>query len=63
MIKIGAKAIRHARSIILQVAEVALTRDLWTGRSMDHITGRYGKGERKTIMARGASVTCGIKEA
>ena len=29
MIKIGAKAIRHARSIILQLAEVAVPRDLW----------------------------------
>jgi len=30
MIKIGAKAVRHARSIILQLAEVAVPRDLWT---------------------------------
>jgi hypothetical protein len=29
MIKIGAKAVRHARSIILQLAEVAVTGDLW----------------------------------
>jgi hypothetical protein len=29
MIKIGAKAIRHARSIILQLAEVAVPRELW----------------------------------
>jgi hypothetical protein len=29
MIKIGAKAIRHARSIIFQLAEVAVPRDLW----------------------------------
>jgi hypothetical protein len=29
MIKIGAKAIRHARSIILQMAEVAVPHDLW----------------------------------
>ncbi len=29
MIKIGAKAVRHARSIILQLAEVAVPRDLW----------------------------------
>ena len=29
MIKIGAKAIRHARSITLQLAEVAVPRDLW----------------------------------
>jgi|TARA_B100000315_G_scaffold204764_1_gene198300 hypothetical protein len=29
MIKIGAKAVRHARSIILQLAEVAVSRDLW----------------------------------
>ncbi len=29
LIKIGAKAIRHARSIILQLAEVAVARDLW----------------------------------
>ncbi|MCP4184966.1 MAG: hypothetical protein GY761_16895 [Hyphomicrobiales bacterium] len=30
MIKIGAKAIRHARSIILQLAEVAVPRELWS---------------------------------
>ncbi|MCP4071371.1 MAG: IS1380 family transposase, partial [Hyphomicrobiales bacterium] len=30
MIKIGAKAIRHARSIILQLAEVAIPRELWS---------------------------------
>lgn len=30
IIKIGAKAVRHARSIILQLAEVAIPRDLWT---------------------------------
>ncbi len=29
MIKVGAKAIRHARSITLQLAEVAVPRDLW----------------------------------
>lgn len=29
LIKIGAKAIRHARSIILQLAEVAVPRKLW----------------------------------
>ena len=29
MIKIGTKAIRHARSIILQLAEVAVPRELW----------------------------------
>jgi hypothetical protein len=29
LIKIGAKAIRHARSIILQLAEVAVSHDLW----------------------------------
>jgi len=29
LIKIGAKAIRHARSIILQLAEVAVARALW----------------------------------
>ena len=29
MIKIGAKAVRHARSIILQLAEVAVPRKLW----------------------------------
>lgn len=29
MIKVGAKAIHHARSIILQLAEVAVPRDLW----------------------------------
>lgn len=29
MIKIGAKAVRHARSIILQLAEVAVPRELW----------------------------------
>jgi hypothetical protein len=29
MIKIGAKAVRHARSIILQLAEVVVPRDLW----------------------------------
>ena len=29
MIKIGAKAVRHARSMILQLAEVAVPRDLW----------------------------------
>lgn len=29
MIKIGAKAIRHARSITLQLAEVVVPRDLW----------------------------------
>jgi len=29
MIKIGAKAVRHARSIILQLAEVAVPRHLW----------------------------------
>ncbi|MCP5000665.1 MAG: transposase, partial [Hyphomicrobiales bacterium] len=29
MIKIGAKAVRHARSISLQLAEVAVPRDLW----------------------------------
>jgi len=29
MIKIGAKAVRHARSIILQLAEVAVPSDLW----------------------------------
>lgn len=29
MIKIGAKAVRHARSIILQLAEVSVPRDLW----------------------------------
>jgi len=28
MIKIGAKAVRHVRSIILQLAEVAVPRDL-----------------------------------
>jgi hypothetical protein len=30
MIKIGAKAVRHARSIILQLAEVAVPRDPWS---------------------------------
>ncbi|MCP4182494.1 MAG: hypothetical protein GY761_04155 [Hyphomicrobiales bacterium] len=30
MKKIGAKAIRHARSIILQLAEVAVPRELWS---------------------------------
>jgi hypothetical protein len=30
LIKIGTKAIRHARSIILQLAEVAVPRDLWS---------------------------------
>jgi len=30
MIKIGAKAVRHARSVILQLAEVAVPRDLWS---------------------------------
>ena len=30
MIKIGTKAVRHARSIILQLAEVAVPRDLWS---------------------------------
>lgn len=30
MIKIGAKAIQHARSIILQLAEVAVPRGLWS---------------------------------
>jgi len=29
LIKIGAKAVRHARSIILQLAEVAVSRELW----------------------------------
>ncbi len=29
MIKIGAKAVRHARPIILQLAEVAIARELW----------------------------------
>jgi len=29
LIKIGAKAVRHARSIVLQLAEVAAPRDLW----------------------------------
>jgi hypothetical protein len=29
MIKIGAKAVCHARPIILQLAEVAVPRDLW----------------------------------
>jgi hypothetical protein len=29
MIKIGAKAVRHARSVILQLAEVAVPRELW----------------------------------
>lgn len=29
MIKIGAKVVRHARSIIVQLAEVAVPRDLW----------------------------------
>ncbi|MCP4489858.1 MAG: IS1380 family transposase [Gammaproteobacteria bacterium] len=29
MIKIGTKAVRHARSLILQLAEVAVPRDLW----------------------------------
>ncbi len=29
MIKIGTKAVRHARSVILQLAEVAVPRDLW----------------------------------
>ena len=29
MIKIGAKAVRHARSTILQLAEIAVPRDLW----------------------------------
>ncbi|MCP4409357.1 MAG: hypothetical protein GY807_16715, partial [Gammaproteobacteria bacterium] len=29
LVKIGAKAIRHARSIIFQLAEVAVPRDLW----------------------------------
>ena len=29
MIKIGAKAVRHARSITLQLAEVAVARELW----------------------------------
>jgi hypothetical protein len=29
MIKIGTKAVRHARSVILQLAEVAVSRDLW----------------------------------
>jgi len=30
MIKIGAKAVRHARSIILQLAEVAVSCELWS---------------------------------
>jgi hypothetical protein len=30
MIKIGAKAIRHARSIILHLAEIAVPRKLWS---------------------------------
>ncbi len=30
MIKIGVKAVRHAHSIILQLAEVAVPRDLWS---------------------------------
>ncbi len=30
MIKIGTTAVRHARSVILQLAEVAIPRDLWT---------------------------------
>jgi hypothetical protein len=29
MIKIGVKAVRHARSIVLQLAEVAVSRDQW----------------------------------
>jgi hypothetical protein len=29
MIKVGAKAVRHARSVIFQLAEVAVPRDLW----------------------------------
>jgi len=29
LIKVGANAIRHARSITLQLAEVAVPRDLW----------------------------------
>lgn len=29
MIKIGVKAVRHARSITLQLAEVGVPRDLW----------------------------------
>ena len=29
MIKVDTKAIRHARSIVLQMAEVAVPRDLW----------------------------------
>ncbi|MCP4409670.1 MAG: IS1380 family transposase, partial [Gammaproteobacteria bacterium] len=29
MIKIGTKAVRHARSVILQLADVAVPRDLW----------------------------------
>ena len=29
MIKVGAKAIRHARSITLQLAEMAVPRELW----------------------------------
>ncbi len=30
MIKVGAKAVRHARSIIVQMAEVAVPRELWS---------------------------------
>ena len=29
MIKVGATAVRHNRSVILQLAEVAVPRDLW----------------------------------
>jgi len=29
LIKIGAKVVRHARSIIFQLAEVAVSRRLW----------------------------------
>ncbi len=36
MIKIGAKAVRHARAIILQLAEVAVPRDLWATDADDN---------------------------
>jgi len=43
MIKIGAKAVRQARSIILQLAEVAVPRELWPQMTDDN-RWSWGKG-------------------
>ncbi len=44
VIKIGAKAVRHARSIILQLAEVAVPRDLWA-QMLTTISGLKAKAQ------------------